>query len=121
MRELFISATGWACPYYVYSTDMKEGAHHFVVPHQRMLELYEAPARLISGPAVPTFRERTARVVPATAAHHPDLRQREETLPDGSGHHGEVPQLQGHDVEMPGLGVNFSLPRTATERQEQFA
>ncbi len=56
MRELFMQSVEMGVrPYYVYSTDMVEGAHHFIVPHRRMLELYEGLRGWISGPAVPTF------------------------------------------------------------------
>jgi len=56
MRELFLQAIEMGIrPYYVYSTDMVEGAHHFIVPYHRMLELYEGLRGWISGPAVPTF------------------------------------------------------------------
>ncbi|EKD98674.1 MAG: hypothetical protein ACD_23C00316G0004 [uncultured bacterium] len=42
MRELFMQTVEMGVrPYYVYSTDMVEGASHFIVPHRRMLELYE--------------------------------------------------------------------------------
>jgi lysine 2,3-aminomutase len=56
LRELFMEClTMKVRPYYVYSTDMVEGAHHFIVSHRRMLELYEGLRGWISGPAVPTF------------------------------------------------------------------
>ena len=56
LRELFMSCIEMKVrPYYVYSTDMVEGAYHFVVPLKRMLELYKEVRGHISGPAVPTF------------------------------------------------------------------
>lgn len=109
LRELFISAIEMGVrPYYVYSTDMVEGAHHFVVPHQRMLELYEGLRGWISGPAVPTFVVDglgglgKLPIIPTYVS--------EETLPDGSGTTVKCRNYKGMTVEMPGLGVNFSLP-----------
>lgn len=56
LRDLFMECISMKVrPYYVYSTDMVEGAYHFVVPLKRMLELYREVRGYISGPAVPTF------------------------------------------------------------------
>jgi lysine 2,3-aminomutase len=84
MRELFMQSIEMGVrPYYVYSTDMVEGAHHFIVPHRRMLELYEGLRGWISGPAVPTFIVDglgglgKLPIIPSYV--------REETLPDGTG------------------------------------
>jgi len=109
MRELFMQAIEMGVrPYYVYSTDMVEGAHHFVVPHRRMLELYEGLRGWISGPAVPTFIVDglgglgKLPIIPSYV--------REEALPDGSGTTIKCRNYAGKTVEMPGLGQNFSLP-----------
>ena len=109
MRELFMQSVEMGVrPYYVYSTDMVEGAHHFVVPHQRMLELYEGLRGWISGPAVPTFIVDglgglgKLPIIPSYVT--------EETLPDGSGTTVKCRNYAGKTVEMPGLGRNFSLP-----------
>lgn len=109
MRELFMQAVEMGVrPYYVYSTDMVEGAHHFVVPHRRMLELYEGLRGWISGPAVPTFIVDgmgglgKLPIIPSYV--------REEALPDGSGTTIKCRNYAGKTVEMPGLGQNFSLP-----------
>lgn len=109
MRELFMQTVEMGVrPYYVYSTDMVEGAHHFIVPHQRMLELYEGLRGWISGPAVPTF------IVDGLGGlgKLPIIPQyvREEVLPDGSGTTVKCRNYAGKTVEMPGLGRNFSLP-----------
>lgn len=109
MRELFMQAIEMGVrPYYVYSTDMVEGAHHFIVPHRRMLELYEGLRGWISGPAVPTFIVDgmgglgKLPIIPSYV--------REEALPDGSGTTIQCRNYAGKTVEMPGLGQNFSLP-----------
>jgi lysine 2,3-aminomutase len=109
MRELFMQAIEMGVrPYYVYSTDMVEGAHHFIVPHRRMLELYEGLRGWISGPAVPTFIVDglgglgKLPIIPSYV--------REESLPDGSGTTIKCRNYAGKTVEMPGLGQNFSLP-----------
>lgn len=109
MRELFMQAVEMGVrPYYVYSTDMVEGAHHFIVPHRRMLELYEGLRGWISGPAVPTFIVDglgglgKLPIIPTYV--------REEPLPDGSGTTIKCRNYAGKTVEMPGLGQNFSLP-----------
>lgn len=109
MRELFMQAVEMGVrPYYVYSTDMVEGAHHFIVPHRRMLELYEGLRGWISGPAVPTFIVDglgglgKLPIIPTYV--------REEPLPDGSGTTIRCRNYAGKTVEMPGLGQNFSLP-----------
>jgi lysine 2,3-aminomutase len=109
MRELFMQSIEMGVrPYYVYSTDMVEGAHHFIVPHQRMLELYEGLRGWISGPAVPTF------IVDGLGGlgKLPIIPQyvREEELPDGSGTTVKCRNYAGQTVEMPGLGRNYSLP-----------
>ncbi|MBI2733162.1 MAG: KamA family radical SAM protein [Aquabacterium sp.] len=109
MRELFMQAIEMGVrPYYVYSTDMVEGAHHFIVAHRRMLELYEGLRGWISGPAVPTFIVDglgglgKLPIIPSYV--------REEALPDGSGTTIKCRNYAGKTVEMPGLGQNFSLP-----------
>lgn len=109
MRELFMQTIEMGVrPYYVYSTDMVEGAHHFIVPHRRMLELYEGLRGWISGPAVPTFIVDglgglgKLPIIPTYV--------REEALPDGSGTTVKCRNYAGKTVEMPGLGQNFSLP-----------
>ena len=109
MRELFLQAIEMGVrPYYVYSTDMVEGAHHFVVPHQRMLELYEGLRGWISGPAVPTFIVDglgglgKLPIIPSYV--------REEPLADGSGTTVKCRNYKGMTVEMPGLGQHYSLP-----------
>ncbi|MGQ0711513.1 MAG: KamA family radical SAM protein [Rhodoferax sp.] len=109
MRELFMQAVEMGVrPYYVYSTDMVEGAHHFIVPHRRMLELYEGLRGWISGPAVPTFIVDglgglgKLPIIPTYV--------REEPLPDGSGTTIKCRNYAGKTVEMPGLGQDFSLP-----------
>lgn len=109
MRELFMQSVEMGVrPYYVYSTDMVEGAHHFIVPHRRMLELYEGLRGWISGPAVPTFIVDgmgglgKLPIIPSYV--------REEELPDGSGTTVKCRNYKGMTVEMPGLGQDFSLP-----------
>ncbi|MDO9142755.1 KamA family radical SAM protein [Rhodoferax sp.] len=109
MRELFMQSVEMGVrPYYVYSTDMVEGAHHFIVPHRRMLELYEGLRGWISGPAVPTFIVDglgglgKLPIIPSYV--------REEALPDGSGTTVKCRNYAGKTVEMPGLGQDFSLP-----------
>jgi len=109
MRELFMQTIEMGVrPYYVYSTDMVEGAHHFIVPHRRMLELYEGLRSWISGPAVPTFIVDglgglgKLPIIPSYV--------REEALPDGSGTTVKCRNYAGKTVEMPGLGQDFSLP-----------
>ena len=109
MRELFMQAIEMGVrPYYVYSTDMVEGAHHFIVPHRRMLELYEGLRGWISGPAVPTFIVDgmgglgKLPIIPSYV--------REEALADGSGTTIKCRNYKGMTVEMPGLGQDFSLP-----------
>ena len=109
MRELFMQTIEMGVrPYYVYSTDMVEGAHHFIVPHQRMLELYEGLRGWISGPAVPTFIVDglgglgKLPIIPTYV--------REETLPDGSGTTVKCRNYAGKTVEMPGLGREFRVP-----------
>lgn len=109
MRELFMQAIEMGVrPYYVYSTDMVEGAHHFIVPHQRMLELYEGLRGWISGPAVPTFIVDglgglgKLPIIPTYV--------REEVKADGSGTTVKCRNYAGKTVEMPGLGRDFSLP-----------
>ncbi len=109
MRELFMQSIEMGVrPYYVYSTDMVEGAHHFIVPHRRMLELYEGLRGWISGPAVPTFIVDgmgglgKLPIIPSYV--------REEALPDGSGTTVKCRNYKGMTVEMPGLGQDFSLP-----------
>ncbi len=109
MRELFLQSIEMGVrPYYVYSTDMVEGAHHFVVPHQRMLELYEGLRGWISGPAVPTFIVDglgglgKLPIIPSYV--------KEVELPDGSGTTIQCRNYAGQTVEMPGLGQDYSLP-----------
>ncbi len=109
MRELFMQSIEMGVrPYYVYSTDMVEGAHHFIVPHRRMLELYEGLRGWISGPAVPTFIVDgmgglgKLPIIPSYV--------REEARPDGSGTTVKCRNYKGMTVEMPGLGQDFSLP-----------
>lgn len=56
LRELFMKLIEIGIrPYYVYSTDAVEGAHHFIVSLERMKQLYHEVRGWISGPAVPTF------------------------------------------------------------------
>ena len=109
LRELFMQTIEMGVrPYYVYSTDMVEGAHHFIVPHQRMIELYEGLRGWISGPAVPTFIVDglgglgKLPIIPSYV--------REEELPDGTGTTVKCRNYAGKTVEMPGLGQNYSLP-----------
>ncbi len=109
MRELFLQSVEMGVrPYYVYSTDMVEGAHHFIVPHRRMLELYEGLRGWISGPAVPTFIVDgmgglgKLPIIPSYV--------REEALLDGSGTTIKCRNYKGMTVEMPGLGQDYSLP-----------
>lgn len=109
MRELFMQAIEMGIrPYYVYSTDMVEGAHHFIVPYHRMLELYEGLRGWISGPAVPTFIVDglgglgKLPIIPRYV--------REEELPDGSGTTVKCRNYAGRTVEMPGLGRDYALP-----------
>jgi lysine 2,3-aminomutase len=109
MRELFMQSIEMGVrPYYVYSTDMVEGAAHFIVPHRRMIELYEGLRGWISGPAVPTFIVDgmgglgKLPIIPSYV--------REELLPDGSGTTIKCRNYAGKTVEMPGLGENYSLP-----------
>jgi lysine 2,3-aminomutase len=109
MRELFMQSIEMGVrPYYVYSTDMVEGAHHFVVPHRRMLELYEGLRGWISGPAVPTF------IVDGLGGlgKLPIIPQyvTEELLADGTGTTIKCRNYAGKTVEMPGLGLGFALP-----------
>ena len=108
-RELFMSAIEMGVrPYYVYSTDMVEGAHHFIVPYQRMLELYEGVRGWISGPAVPTFVVDglgglgKLPIIPTYVS--------EEERPDGSGTTVKCRNYKGMTVEMPGLGRDFAIP-----------
>jgi len=112
MRELFMQSIEMGVrPYYVYSTDMVEGAHHYIVPHRRMLELYEGLRGWISGPAVPTFIVDglgglgKLPIIPSYV--------REEALPDGSGTTIKCRNYAGKTVEMPGLGQDFSLPTSS--------
>ena len=109
MRELFMQSIEMGVrPYYVYSTDMVEGAHHFIVPHHRMLQLYEGLRGWISGPAVPTF------IVDGLGGlgKLPIIPQyvKEELLPDGTGTTVKCRNYAGKTVEMPGLGLDFALP-----------
>jgi len=111
MRDLFMQTIEMGVrPYYVYSTDMVEGAAHFIVPHHRMIELYEGLRGWISGPAVPTFVVDglgglgKLPIIPTYV--------REEELPDGSGTTVKCRNYKGMTIDMPGLGHNFSLPRT---------
>jgi len=109
MRELFMQTIEMGVrPYYVYSTDMVEGAHHFIVPHRRMLELYEGLRGWISGPAIPTFVVDGLGglgKLPITPSY-----VREEELPDGSGTTVKCRNYKGMTIEMPGLGQDFNLP-----------
>lgn len=109
MRELFMQTIEMGVrPYYVYSTDMVEGAHHFIVPHRRMLELYEGLRGWISGPAIPTFVVDGLGglgKLPITPSY-----VREEELPDGSGTTVKCRNYKGMTIEMPGLGQDFHLP-----------
>lgn len=109
MRDLFMQSIEMGVrPYYVYSTDMVEGAAHFIVPHHRMIELYEGLRGWISGPAVPTFVVDglgglgKLPIIP-TYVH-------EEVLPDGSGTTVKCRNYKGMTIDMPGLGENYSLP-----------
>lgn len=109
MRDLFMQSIEMGVrPYYVYSTDMVEGAAHFIVPHRRMLELYEGLRGWISGPAVPTFIVDgmgglgKLPIIPSYV--------REEPLLDGSGTTIKCRNYAGKTVEMPGLGQDYSLP-----------
>lgn len=109
LRELFMASIEMGVrPYYVYSTDMVEGAHHFIVPHHRMLQLYEGLRGWISGPAVPTFIVDglgglgKLPIIPSYV--------REEVLPDGSGTTVKCRNYAGKTVEMPGLGLDFRIP-----------
>ena len=109
MRELFMQSIEMGVrPYYVYSTDMVEGAHHFIVPHHRMIELYEGLRGWISGPAVPTFIVDglgglgKLPIIPSYV--------KEEVLDDGSGTTIKCRNYAGKTVEMPGLGQDYSLP-----------
>jgi lysine 2,3-aminomutase len=109
MRDLFMQSIEMGVrPYYVYSTDMVEGAAHFIVPHHRMIELYEGLRGWISGPAVPTFVVDglgglgKLPIIP-TYVH-------EEILPDGTGTTVKCRNYKGMTIDMPGLGENYSLP-----------
>ena len=109
MRDLFMQSIEMGVrPYYVYSTDMVEGAAHFIVPHHRMIELYEGLRGWISGPAVPTFVVDglgglgKLPIIP-TYVH-------EEVLPDGSGTTVKCRNYKGMTIDMPGLGNDYSLP-----------
>lgn len=109
MRELFMQAIEMGVrPYYVYSTDMVEGAHHFIVPHHRMLELYEGLRGWISGPAVPTFVVDgmgglgKLPIIPTYV--------KEEIRADGKGTTVKCRNYKGMSVEMPGLGLDFRVP-----------
>lgn len=109
MRDLFMQSIEMGVrPYYVYSTDMVEGAAHFIVPHHRMIELYEGLRGWISGPAVPTFVVDglgglgKLPIIP-TYVH-------EEVLPDGSGTTVKCRNYKGMTIDMPGLGHDYSLP-----------
>lgn len=109
LRELFMQCIEMGVrPYYVYSTDMVEGAHHFIVPHHRMLELYEGLRGWISGPAVPTF------IVDGLGGlgKLPIIPQyvREEIRADGTGTTVHCRNYAGKTVEMPGLGLDFRVP-----------
>lgn len=109
MRELFMQTIEMGVrPYYVYSTDMVEGAHHFIVPHHRMLELYEGLRGWISGPAVPTF------IVDGLGGlgKLPIIPQyvHEELRKDGTGTTVKCRNYAGKTVEMPGLGLDFRVP-----------
>lgn len=109
LRELFMSSIEMGVrPYYVYSTDMVEGAHHFVVPHHRMLQLYEGLRGWISGPAVPTFVVDglgglgKLPIIPSYV--------REVVNTDGSGTTVKCRNYKGMEVDMPGLGIDFRVP-----------
>lgn len=109
MRELFMQAIEMGVrPYYVYSTDMVEGAHHFIVPYHRMLELYEGIRGWISGPAVPTFVVDglgglgKLPIIPTYVT--------EEIRRDGQGTTIKCRNYKGDTVEMPGLGLDFRVP-----------
>jgi lysine 2,3-aminomutase len=109
LRELFMQAIEMGVrPYYVYSTDMVEGAHHFIVPYHRMLELYEGVRGWISGPAVPTFVVDglgglgKLPIIPTYVT--------EEPRADGAGTTVRCRNYKGMTVEMPGLGRDFSIP-----------
>lgn len=109
MRDLFMQSIEMGVrPYYVYSTDMVEGAAHFIVPHHRMIELYEGLRGWISGPAVPTFVVDglgglgKLPIIPSYV--------HEEVLPDGSGTTVKCRNYKGMTIDMPGLGENYSLP-----------
>jgi lysine 2,3-aminomutase len=109
MRELFMQCIEMGVrPYYVYSTDMVEGAHHFIVPHHRMIELYEGLRGWISGPAVPTFIVDglgglgKLPIIPTYV--------REEPRADGLGTTVKCRNYAGRTVEMPGLGQEFRVP-----------
>jgi lysine 2,3-aminomutase len=109
MRDLFMQSIEMGVrPYYVYSTDMVEGAHHFVVPHHRMIQLYEGLRGWISGPAVPTF------IVDGLGGlgKLPIIPQyvKEELLDDGDGTTVKCRNYAGKTVEMPGLGIHFRVP-----------
>lgn len=109
MRDLFMQSIEMGVrPYYVYSTDMVEGAHHFVVPHHRMIQLYEGLRGWISGPAVPTF------IVDGLGGlgKLPIIPQyvKEELLDGGDGTTVKCRNYAGKTVEMPGLGVHFRVP-----------
>ncbi len=107
MRELLMSATEMGVrPYYVYSTDMVEGAHHFIVPYRRMLELYEGLRGWISGPAVPTFAVDGLGglgKLPIAPTY-----VREQELEDGSGTTVLCRNYKGLEAEMPGLGIKYN-------------
>ncbi len=109
MRELFMQCIEMGVrPYYVYSTDMVEGAHHFIVPYHRMIELYEGLRGWISGPAVPTFIVDglgglgKLPIIPTYV--------REERRADGLGTTVKCRNYAGRTVEMPGLGQEFRVP-----------
>lgn len=109
LRELFMQAIEMGVrPYYVYSTDMVEGAHHFIVPYHRMLELYEGIRGWISGPAVPTFVVDglgglgKLPIIPTYVT--------EEIRRDGQGTTIKCRNYKGDTVEMPGLGLDFRVP-----------
>lgn len=109
LRELFMQSIEMGVrPYYVYSTDMVEGAHHFIVPHHRMLELYEGLRGWISGPAVPTFVVDgmgglgKLPIIPTYV--------KEEIRADGQGTTIKCRNYKGMTVEMPGLGLDFRVP-----------
>ena len=109
MRELFMQSIEMGVrPYYVYSTDMVEGAHHFIVPHHRMLQLYEGLRGWISGPAVPAFIVDGLGSLGKLPIIPPYVK--EELLPDGTGTTVKCRNYAGKTVEMPGLGLDFALP-----------